>query len=121
MTLDPLFVLVCAVKFFETKFCCCCLDSTSRTNLIISFFSFFKLGLFFFFPFFFNKNIIAGTGTTVMGGNEYYTLNGTVNECGVELSAWQKEGHDKDSTAGTIPKDEIIIQWASTLLGMNEK
>ena len=56
-----------------------------------------------------------------MGGNEYYTLNGTVNECGVELSAWQKEGHDKDSTAGTIPKDEIIIQWASTLLGMNEK
>ena len=59
-----------------------------------------------------------GTGTTVMGNNNYYTSDGTIKECGVALNDWQKKGNDKGSTVGKFPTDGDICDWASKLLGM---
>lgn len=63
----------------------------------------------------------AGEGTTVMRDNTYYTKDGTVQECGMELIDWQKNNsiHDKGSTSEKYPSDSKIMEWASKLLGMN--
>ena len=55
-------------------------------------------------------------GAPVMHSNQYYTPNGTINECEMSLAEWQKLGHDTHSTVSKLPSDEDIIQWARDLL-----
>jgi hypothetical protein len=40
-----------------------------------------------------------------------------VNECNMELSAWQQRGEDKNSTVASMPDDATLIGWAKAKLG----
>jgi hypothetical protein len=41
------------------------------------------------------------------------SLSGDVQECGMSLPDWQKEGgEDKGSTVMEYPDDDMIIHWA---------
>jgi hypothetical protein len=58
---------------------------------------------------------------TVMHGNEYFTPDGAITECGVDLSDWQHQnssGNDKGSTVAGLPSDETIMAWAREVLEM---
>lgn len=59
----------------------------------------------------------SGNGKTVVHDNQYFTPNGKISECGVDLSAWQSKGNDVGSTVGPTPSDQQIITWAKQLLG----
>jgi hypothetical protein len=58
-----------------------------------------------------------GPGAPVLGGNQYYTPSGDVQECNMQLKDWQKQGNDFNSTVAKLPTDEQIIGWAKSLLG----
>jgi len=60
----------------------------------------------------------SGPGTTIMDHNQYFTHTGAVTECRMDLKQWQKQGHDKGSTVGKTPEDDVIIGWAKQLLGI---
>jgi hypothetical protein len=49
--------------------------------------------------------------------NAYFTPDGTIQECNMDLPEWQKKGEDKGSSVARLPKDEVIIGWAKELLG----
>lgn len=59
-------------------------------------------------------------GKTKMSGNQYYTPNGTVTECGKSLEEWQNMDSDNEpgSSVDKIPSDAEIIGWAREVLGM---
>ncbi len=40
-----------------------------------------------------------------------------VNECSMDLSAWQQRGEDRNSTVATMPDDPTLIGWARATLG----
>ena len=40
-----------------------------------------------------------------------------VNECSMDLSAWQQRGEDRNSTVATMPDDQTLIGWARATLG----
>jgi hypothetical protein len=49
--------------------------------------------------------------------NTYYTWSGgDVQECGLSLADWQKQGEDKGSAVMKDPDDDMIIHWARELL-----
>ena len=50
---------------------------------------------------------------------EIKNSDGTVKECGVTLSDWQKKGNDKGSSVKKLPQDDEICKWASQVLGIN--
>lgn len=58
----------------------------------------------------------SGQGKTVVHDNEYFTPNGTVQECNMDLQEWQEKGEDKGSSVAKLPKDDEIINWAKKLL-----
>jgi hypothetical protein len=58
----------------------------------------------------------SGPGKTVIQNNTYYTSSGDVQECGMSLADWQKQGEDKGSTVMKYPDDDMIIHWARELL-----
>ena len=60
-------------------------------------------------------------GKTTMGQNDYYTPDGTANECGSSLADWQKKSKDNEpgSTVSKTPSDEVIIGWAKAKLNIN--
>jgi hypothetical protein len=59
----------------------------------------------------------SGAGKTVVHDNAYFTPDGTIQECNMDLPEWQKKGEDKGSSVARLPKDEVIIGWAKELLG----
>ena len=63
----------------------------------------------------------SGTGTTVMRNNKYYTKEGTVKECGMELKKWQQNNsnNDQGSTSAKYPSDSAVMEWASALLNIH--
>ena len=60
-------------------------------------------------------------GKTTMGQNDYYTPDGTANECGSSLADWQKKSKDNEpgSTVSKTPSDDVIIGWAKAKLNIN--
>jgi len=59
-----------------------------------------------------------GDGKTKMGGNTYYTPDGTLKECGVTLQAWEQQGNDVGSKVYQWPTDEAITTMAAQKLGI---
>ena len=59
----------------------------------------------------------ATYGAVVVHDNAYYTADGNVSECNMDLPAWQAKGGDKGSSVAPYPKDEVVIQWAKEKLG----
>jgi len=55
---------------------------------------------------------------TVLKDNSYFTPDGTLTECGGNLSQAQVQGFDVGSTVATTPSDDDILVWASELLGI---
>ena len=57
-------------------------------------------------------------GKTVTSDNEYYTPNGTIQECGKPLREWQRDGSSNDpgSSVHKYPSDAKIIEWAKLKL-----
>jgi len=55
---------------------------------------------------------------TVLKDNSYFTPDGTLIECGGNLSQAQVQGFDVGSTVATTPSDDDILVWASELLGI---
>eukprot|EP00397_Hematodinium_sp_SG-2012_P008391 GEMP01008450.1.p1 GENE.GEMP01008450.1~~GEMP01008450.1.p1 ORF type:complete len:826 (-),score=200.92 GEMP01008450.1:1024-3501(-) len=56
-------------------------------------------------------------GKTIVSHNSYYTKNGSISECGMDLADWQALGNDVSSTVSTWPRDEEIIQWWHDKIG----
>jgi hypothetical protein len=59
----------------------------------------------------------SGVGKTVVHDNEYFTSDGKIQECKMDLAAWQKQGEDKGSSVASFPTDDEIIGWAQEKLG----
>ena len=57
-----------------------------------------------------------GPAATNVHDNLYYTSDGKVQECNMDLKAWQAKGGDKGSVVAVYPKDADIITWAKNLL-----
>jgi len=55
---------------------------------------------------------------TVLKDNSYFTPDGTLTECGGNLSQAQAKGFDVGSTVAMTPSDDDILGWASDLLGI---
>lgn len=56
---------------------------------------------------------------TYLANNQYYTFNGTLNECGHDLATWQSispTSNEPGSTVHPYPPTETIIDWARELL-----
>ena len=58
-----------------------------------------------------------GPGKTVLHDNAYYTKDGKITECKMDLAAWQAKGEDSGSTVATWPKDADVIKMAKAKLG----
>ena len=58
-----------------------------------------------------------GPGKTVLHDNAYYTKDGKITECKMDLAAWQAKGEDAGSTVATWPKDADVIKMAKAKLG----
>jgi len=56
-------------------------------------------------------------GKTVVYGNEYFTKDGKIQECMMDLRDWQAKGNDKGSNVSEHPADDEIISWAKATLG----
>merc|ERR1712019_81196 len=74
-----------------------------------------------------NKVVMTGTDVgninckdvkTVLKDNSYFTPDGTLSECGGNLSQAQANGFDIGSTVASTPSDDDILGWASELLGI---
>jgi hypothetical protein len=72
-----------------------------------------------------NKVVLTGNGVgnpqcneprTKMHDNDYYTPDGTAQECHMALAELQETGMELGSTANTFPADDTIIGWAKELL-----
>jgi hypothetical protein len=61
----------------------------------------------------------SGTGSTTLSNNKYYTSDGKVSECKMDLAAWQAKGNDKGSTVAKFPTDAEVIAMAKAKLGIN--
>ncbi|KAJ1447220.1 pectin lyase fold/virulence factor [Pelagophyceae sp. CCMP2097] len=61
----------------------------------------------------------CGEPFTKMYSNEYFTKDGTVNECGHSLQDLQKKkpDHEVNSTVDKFPSDETILKWAKDAIG----
>merc|ERR1712000_443821 len=55
---------------------------------------------------------------TVLHDNSYFTPDGSLSECGGDLPSAQAKGFDTGSTVSTTPADDVILGWASDLLGI---
>jgi hypothetical protein len=62
----------------------------------------------------------TGTGMTVLHDNKYFTNDGTVTECKMDLAAWQAKGNDKGSSVAKLPTDDAVVAMASALLGIKK-
>jgi len=60
----------------------------------------------------------SGTGKTVVYNNRYFTPSGGISECHMPLDKWQAQGEDKGSSVAALPSDDMIMKWASELLGI---
>ena len=78
-----------------------------------------------------NKVVLTGTkvggfrcvnegryAAVVVHDNQYYSwAPSNLTECGMKLAEWQAKGGDPGSSVGPYPADDVIIGWASALLG----
>jgi hypothetical protein len=61
------------------------------------------------------------TGVDIVKNNTIYTKDGTIQECGMNLSDWQNksEWNDPGTTVQVFPSDEELLQICKDVLGMN--
>ena len=78
-----------------------------------------------------NKVVLTGTkvggfrcvnegryAAVVVHDNQYYSwAPSNLTECGMKLAEWQAKGGDPGSSVGPYPADDVIVGWASALLG----
>lgn len=60
-------------------------------------------------------------GKTVMQGNSYFTPDGTVTVCDMNLAQWQAADPDNNepgSTVDVIPDDDVVLEWIREKLGL---
>ena len=62
--------------------------------------------------------ICTHPGKTIIKDNEYFTPNGTIEECGMPLHKWQEKNDNNDpgSSVHKHPSDATIIEWAKIKL-----